>query len=96
MIASRRFRRPNFTEGLNAISVPTLILHGYNDQIVPIDAGKLSVKLVPNTKLKIYPGAPRGMCSDQKGLGQRRFARIHQELTLGLSPPLFFGRISSP
>jgi len=43
--------------------VPTLILHGDDDQIVPIDAaGKLSAKIVKNATFKIYEGAPHGMC----------------------------------
>ncbi len=46
--------------------MPTLILHGV-DQIVPIDnSAKRSVKLVKDAKLKIYPGAPHGMCSTEK------------------------------
>jgi non-heme chloroperoxidase len=44
--------------------VPTLILHGDADQIVPIvAAGLKSVKLVKNATLKVYPGAPHGMCT---------------------------------
>jgi non-heme chloroperoxidase len=44
--------------------VPTLILHGDADQIVPIGASAmLSSKLVPKATLKIYPGAPHGMCT---------------------------------
>jgi non-heme chloroperoxidase len=52
----------DFTEDLKAISVPTLILHGDDDQIVPIaDSSLLSVKLVRNASLKVYPGLPHGM-----------------------------------
>jgi len=44
--------------------MPTLILHGDDDQIVPIDgAARLSAKLVKNATLKVYAGAPHGMCS---------------------------------
>ena len=47
--------------------MPTLILHGDDDRIVPIDASaKLSAKLVKNATLKIYPGAPHGMCTTLK------------------------------
>ena len=47
--------------------MPTLIPHGDDDQIVPIDASaKLSAKLVKNATLKIYPGAPHGMCTTLK------------------------------
>jgi len=55
------------TEDLKKIDVPTLILHGDDDQIVPIAAsGMLSAKLVKNAKLKIYKGAPHGMCTTEK------------------------------
>ena len=63
----KAFSETDFTEDLKAISVPTLILHGDDDQIVPIDnSARLSVKLVPNAKLKVYPEAPHGMCSTEK------------------------------
>jgi non-heme chloroperoxidase len=47
--------------------VPTLIIHGDDDQIVPIGAAALlSVKLVKNARLEIYKGAPHGLCSTLK------------------------------
>ena len=47
--------------------MPTLILHGDDDQIVPIaDSAVLSTKLVKNAELKIYKGAPHGMCTTEK------------------------------
>ena len=50
------------TEDLKKIEVPTLILHGDQDQIVPIGASALlSSKIVKNATLKVYPGAPHGM-----------------------------------
>jgi non-heme chloroperoxidase len=56
------FSETDLTEDLKKIDVPTLILHGDDDQIVPIQASALnSVKLVPNGELKIYPGAPHGL-----------------------------------
>jgi len=59
----REFSEVDYTEDLKKIDVPTLILHGDDDQIVPIDAaGKLSAKIVKNATLKIYEGAPHGMC----------------------------------
>jgi non-heme chloroperoxidase len=62
----KAFSETDFTEDLKKIDVPTLILHGDDDQIVPIaDSALLSVKLVKGT-LKIYPGAPHGMCSTLK------------------------------
>lgn len=58
----RAFSETDQTEDLKAISVPTLVLHGEDDQVVPIDAaGRLSVKLVQNGRLKTYPGYPHGM-----------------------------------
>ncbi|WP_321839724.1 alpha/beta fold hydrolase [Paraburkholderia bannensis] len=60
----KQFSEVDYTEDLKKISVPTLILHGDDDQIVPIDdAAKLSAKIVKNATLKIYAGAPHGMCS---------------------------------
>lgn len=63
----RAFSETDQTEDLKTMDVPTLILHGDDDQIVPIDnAGKLQAKLVKNAKLKIYKGAPHGMCTTHK------------------------------
>ena len=54
----------DFTEDLKSISRPTLILHGDDDQIVPIaDSSLLSAKLVRDASLKVYPGLPHGMCT---------------------------------
>jgi non-heme chloroperoxidase len=54
----------DFTPDLKTIAVPTLILHGDDDQIVPIaDSSMRAVKLVPGAKLKVYPGLPHGMCT---------------------------------
>lgn len=61
------FSETDFTADLKAMTVPTLILHGDADQIVPIRASALmSVELVPNATLKVYPGAPHGMCTTHK------------------------------
>jgi len=63
----KAFSETDFTEDLRKIDVPTLILHGDDDQIVPIDAAaKLSAKIIKGATLKIYPGAPHGMCSTLK------------------------------
>ncbi len=60
----KAFSETDFTEDLKKIDVPTLILHGDADQIVPIaDSALLSAKLVKNATLKIYPGAPHGMAT---------------------------------
>jgi non-heme chloroperoxidase len=63
----KAFSETDFTEDLKKFDIPTLILHGDDDQIVPIAAAALlSSKLVKNATLKVYPGAPHGMCSTLK------------------------------
>jgi len=63
----KAFSETDFTEDLKKIDVPTLFLHGDDDQIVPIaDSAMLSVKLVKGATLKVIPGAPHGMCSTRK------------------------------
>ena len=60
----KAFSETDFTEDLKKFDVPTLILHGDDDQIVPIGAAAMqSSKLVKGATLKVYPGAPHGMCS---------------------------------
>ena len=63
----KAFSETNFTEDLKKIDIPTLILHGDDDQIVPIgDSADLSSRLIQNAVLKVYKGAPHGMCSTHK------------------------------
>jgi len=63
----KAFSETDCTEDLKKFDVPTLILHGDDDQIVPIvAAGLLSAKIVKGAQLKVYPGAPHGMCSTLK------------------------------
>ncbi|MEO8050014.1 MAG: alpha/beta hydrolase [Acidobacteriota bacterium] len=63
----KAFSETDLTEDLKKFNVPTLILHGDDDQIVPIVASALlSSKIVKGAILKIYPGAPHGMCSTLK------------------------------
>ena len=58
------FSETDFTEDLKKIEVPTLIIHGDVDQIVPIaDSAKLSSTIVKNATLKVIPGAPHGLCT---------------------------------
>ena len=60
----KAFSETDFTEDLQSITVPVLILHGDDDQIVPIaDSALVSAKLVKNGTLKVYPGLPHGMCT---------------------------------
>jgi len=70
----KAFSETDFTEDLKKFDVPTLVLHGDDDQIVPIvAAGLLSSKMIKGATLKIIPGAPHGMCSTLKD-------QINQEL----------------
>ncbi|MDB5410376.1 MAG: chloride peroxidase [Rhodospirillales bacterium] len=63
----KAFSETDLTEDLKRFDVPTLILHGDDDQIVPIGASAmLSSKIVKNAQLKVYPGAPHGMCTTLK------------------------------
>jgi len=63
----KAFSETDHTEDLKKIDVPTLILHGDDDQIVPIGASALlSAKIVKNAELKVYKGAPHGMCTTHK------------------------------
>ncbi|APU15088.1 MULTISPECIES: alpha/beta fold hydrolase [Actinoalloteichus] len=60
----KAFSETDFTEDLGRFDVPTLIIHGDDDQIVPIDAaGRKSAAIVPDATLKVYPGAPHGLAS---------------------------------
>lgn len=58
----KAFSETDFTEDLKKMDLPTLVLHGEDDQIVPIDAaGRASAKILPKPTLKTYPGFPHGM-----------------------------------
>lgn len=60
----KAFSETDFTDDLKNIDVPTLVMHGDDDQIVPIaDSALLSVKLLKNGKLKVYEKFPHGMCT---------------------------------
>ena len=63
----KAFSETDFTEDLKKFDVPTLIMHGDDDQIVPIGASAmLSSKLVKGATLKVYPGLSHGLCSTHK------------------------------
>jgi non-heme chloroperoxidase len=63
----KAFSETDQTDDLKKIDVPTLVLHGDDDQIVPIDnSGRLSAKIVKKAALKVVPGAPHGMCTTHK------------------------------
>jgi non-heme chloroperoxidase len=60
----KAFSETDFTEDLKIIDVATLVMHGDDDQIVPIaDSALLSVKLLKNATLKVYETFPHGMCT---------------------------------
>jgi len=61
------FSETDHTEDLRKLNVPTLLIHGDDDQIVPIGASAhAAVKIAPKAQLKVYPGAPHGLCSTHK------------------------------
>jgi non-heme chloroperoxidase len=63
----KAFSETDFSEDLKKFTVPTLVVHGDDDQIVPIDAsGRASAKLVKGSKLIVYPGAPHGLADTHK------------------------------
>ncbi len=63
----KAFSETDFTDDLARIDVPTLIVHGDDDQIVPIDAaGRASAKRIKHATLKVYPGAPHGLADTHK------------------------------
>jgi non-heme chloroperoxidase len=63
----KAFSETDFTEDLKTFDVPTLVLHGDDDQIVPIGASALaSAKLVKHATLKVYAGAPHGLTDTHK------------------------------
>ena len=63
----KAFSETDLTEDLQKFDIPTLILHGDDDQIVPIGASALrSAMLIKHATLKVYKGAPHGLCSTHK------------------------------
>jgi non-heme chloroperoxidase len=63
----KAFSETDFTDDLKKFDVPTLVIHGDDDQVVPIDtAGRASAKLIKNAKLIVYPGAPHGITDTHK------------------------------
>lgn len=63
----KAFSETDFTEDIKRFDVPTLVLHGDDDQVVPIGiTGLITAKIVKGATLKVVPGAPHGMCSTLK------------------------------
>jgi len=72
----KAFSETDFTEDLKKFDVPTLVLHGDDDQIVPIGASAmLSSKMVKGATLKVIPGRPMGVL-DAQGTDQRGIIRV--------------------
>jgi non-heme chloroperoxidase len=70
----KAFSETDMTDDLKKIDVPTLVIHGDDDQIVPMaDAGVLTAKIVKGAKLVVIPGGPHGLCTTMKD-------RINEEL----------------
>ncbi len=60
----KAFSETDFTEDMKSVDVPVLLMHGEDDQIVPIDdAARIGIKLLKHGTLKTYPGLPHGMCT---------------------------------
>jgi non-heme chloroperoxidase len=63
----KAFSETDLTEDLKRFDIPTLIIHGDDDQIVPYaDSAVLSSKLVPDAELKVYAGAPHGLMATHR------------------------------
>jgi non-heme chloroperoxidase len=86
----KAFSETDFTDDLRKIDVPTLILHGDDDQIVPIaDSAMLSSQIVKDAMLKIYKGAPHGMCTTLKNqVNEDLLAFIKGEMTSRQAVPM--------
>ena len=83
----KAFSETDFTEDLKKFDVPTLIIHGDDDQIVPIGASAMiSSKLVKGARLKIYPGLSHGLFATHHEIGQPRSARVLQGMSSSSEP----------
>jgi len=70
----KAFSETDLIEDLKRFAVPALVLHGDDDQIVPIgDSALISSKIIPRATLKVYEGAPHGLCTTLKN-------RVNDEL----------------
>ncbi|WP_405547946.1 alpha/beta fold hydrolase [Variovorax paradoxus] len=65
----KAFSETDFTEDLKKMDVPTLVMHGDDDQVVPIGiSSEMTAKIIRNATLKVYPGLPHGMCATHADL----------------------------
>ena len=74
----KAFSETDFTGDLRSIDIPVLILHGEDDQIVPVANGRATAELLKRPTLKIYPEAAARHGDDLRRSDQRRPARLHQ------------------
>ncbi|MFH1801186.1 MAG: alpha/beta hydrolase [Candidatus Omnitrophota bacterium] len=83
----KAFSETDFTGDLKKFNVPTLVIHGDDDQVVPIDAaGRATARIVKNAKLIVYPGAPHGLTDTHKEkLNADLLAFIKAETTAAVS-----------
>ena len=77
----KAFSETDFSEDLKNINVPTLVMHGDDDQIVPVaNSAPLSAKLLKSSTLKIYAGLPHGMCTTHADLVNAELLSFHHGL----------------
>jgi non-heme chloroperoxidase len=79
----KAFSETNFTDDLKKFDVPTLVIHGDDDQVVPVGMGQASAKLITNARLEIYKGAPHGLPSTHK---EKLNADLLSFLKTGIGP----------
>ena len=91
----RAFSETDFTEDLKVIAVPTLIMHGDDDQIVPIaDSALLSAKLLRKGTLKVYEKFPHGMCTTHADVVNADLLAFVQGLSHHRAPPRRGARVN--
>jgi non-heme chloroperoxidase len=79
----KAFSETNFTDDLKKFDVPTLVIHGDDDQVVPVGMGQASAKVITNARLEIYKGAPHGLPSTHK---EKLNADLLSFLKTGIGP----------
>ncbi len=94
-----QFSETDFTEDLKKMDIPTLLIHGSDDQIVPIIASSIeAAKLIPNVELKVYEGAPHGLTAthaDKFNADLLEFFGVESEITAGRNRGRLSEEISS-
>ncbi len=89
----KAFSETDFTEDLKKFDVPTLVMHGEDDQIVPVkDSARKSARLIKGAKEIYYPGAPHGLTSTLQDRSQRRPAGLPQVLNVRDAESMALGK----